>query len=159
MIKIQRTFDADLVRKVMTRPDIWATVAEDGQNIDDYSPEVEEDCWLEVSDDFLTVGLYNLHPMNGSTLEAHIQMLPEHRLDYARPSGLKFFKWIIDECPAQYHKFIVKIPALYPNVKKFVEEFGLTLEGTITKSHMKNGELVDVWFLGITKDQIKEALA
>lgn len=155
MIKVSRTWDAELVRDVMTRPDIWATVAEDGQFIDDYAVDCTGDCWLEVSDDNLTVGLYNLHPENSVTLQAHIQLLPEYRLDYARPSGKKFFEWIVNEGPKQYQKLIVKIPSIYPNVRKFVEEFGLVLEGTITKSYLKNDELVDMWILGITKDDIK----
>ena len=155
MIAIKRTFDGELIREIMTRPDIWETITEDGQNVDDYFPECEGDCWLAVSDDNLTVGLYNLHPMNGVTLEAHIQMLPEHRLDYARPSVNHFYRWFRDECPKQYQKLIVKIPSLYPNVKKFVSEFGLELEGTLTKSHLKNGELADTWLMGITREQIE----
>lgn len=159
MIKVERTHDKELIKSIITREDIWSVIAEDGQEVDDFKPECDSDCWLVVNDDNLTVGLYNLHPENRITLEAHIHILPEYRRDYAHAAGVSFFKWFMEECPEQYHKLIVKIPALYPNVRRFVEAFGLKLEGTWTESHLKDGNLVDLWLLSITKPEIGRFLS
>jgi hypothetical protein len=122
---VERTHDKALIKSVMTMPEIWEAVSEDGQDSQNFEPETESDCWLAIKDDSLTVGLYNLHPENRSTLEAHIQMIPEHRKEYSVKAGAAFLLWFAGECPAQYQKLIVKIPSLYPNVRKFVQSFGL----------------------------------
>ena len=156
MITTTRTYDAYLVRSVITRPDIWATVAEDGQDPLTYAPDVHNDCWLTMTgpDDVL-VGLYCLDQYNAVTLEIHAQVLPEHRKVYSRATGEAALAWVLENVP-QCQKVIASVPAIYPNVRDFTLQFGFRVEGTIRHSYLKDGKVHDLWLLGITRDEINE---
>ena len=138
----------------MLRPEIFATVAEDGQDPAGYEPDVQAEVWLAMTtnDDDL-VGLYNLHSRNAVTVEIHAQVLPEHRKEYSNATGLAALRWIRVNIPDCY-KVIATVPALYPNVRKFTESFGFQLEGVNRSSYLKDGEVHDQWLLGITRDEI-----
>lgn len=155
---VQRTYDSEIVREIMTHPEIWDAVAEDDFTEDKFNIDCHQDCWLLVSDGKRKIGLYNLHAMNHTTLEMHIQILPNYRRKYARKSVPLFYNWVLNEAPKQYKKLIANIPAIYKNVRDFAEENGFTLEGTYTKAYKKNGEIVDLWLLGATTEELKATL-
>lgn len=154
VIKATRTYNADLVRSIMLRPEILATVAEDGQDPADYQPDVEGDCWLVMTapDDVL-VGLYCLDARNAVTVEIHAQVLPEHRKVYSKATGEAALGWILENMP-ECHKVTASVPAIYPNVLKFTTQFGFQVEGVNRLSYLKNGKIHDQWMLGITRDEI-----
>ena len=150
-LKLERVIDKDYIKSVLSK--MWDNVCEDGHALSDFDPKVLETCWVKVGD----YGLYCLHPHNKVTLEIHAFILPEHRKEQSIKTGKEILKWIYKECE-QYKKIIAQIPALYPNVKKFCLKQGFQLEGINRLSHLKNGELVDQWLLGITRDEIEVIL-
>ena len=153
-ITVQRTNDADIVRAVMTHPDMWATVAEDGHDPDDYTPDMTGACWLVMRDGDTLIALYSLDQINAVTLEIHAQVLPKHRKEYSRATGKAALQWIVEHTDCQ--KVIAWVPALYPNVRDFTVSQGFQIEGVSRKSYLKNGELHDLTLLGITREQIGE---
>jgi RimJ/RimL family protein N-acetyltransferase len=156
-LEVRRTYDPTTIREVMTHPDIFATVAEDGQDPGDYKPDVQGSCWLRVSVDDETIGLYVLHAKNCVTLEIHTGILHEYRKEYSRESIRETLRWVVDNVP-EYQKIIAWVPTIYPNVKNFALRNGFRVEGVNRNSFLKNGEIHDQWLLGITKDGIKEYL-
>ena len=155
VMNCERTFNDRLVYSVITMPEIWSTIAEDGQNPDDFEPNCDSDCWLLMTEGSETIGLYNLHPHNSCTLEIHAHVIPEHRNRYSRDTGRAALKWIMDHSPDMYQKVIAQVPDIYPNVRKFCELNGLILEGTNRESYRKNGVLLDQYLLGITRKEIE----
>lgn len=158
-MKARRTYSVSLIKAVMLLPEIWATIAEDGQDPADFDPDVNDEIWLTMeTGEGILVGLYNLHSRNAVTVEIHAQVLPEHRKEYSRATGLAALRWIRVNLPT-CHKVIATVPALYPNVKKFTESFGFQLEGVNRASYLKEGELHDQWNLGITRGEIDDQVS
>lgn len=155
---VERTFDRELIWSIMTEPQMWETVAEDGQDPQKYVPEVEREGWLLVYDEDDIYALYRIHAMNSTTCEIHTQVLPKHRRKRSLDTGVPVLKWIYENAP-MYKKLVCWIPDIYPNVRAFAEHFGFKHEGTNRKSYMKNGELRDQWLLGITRDEIERIIA
>lgn len=153
----RRTYDAALIRSIMTRPDMWRTVAEDGQTVAEYHPDVTCVCWLRVEADGETVGLYSFNAHNSVTVEIHANILPEFRAVCSRESGLEALRWIYENAP-EYKKIISQIPVIYENVKRFTLGFGFIVEGRNRASYLKNGALHDQWLLGVTRDEVKGVL-
>lgn len=140
----------------MTRPDMWATVAEDGQQPHEYTPDVIGHCWLAMFAPDALVALYHLHAHNSVTCEIHAQVFPEYRAEYSEGTGLAALRWIYEN--TRYEKVVCWVPEIYTNVRSFAESFGFQLEGTNRKSYRKNGKLLDMWLLGITRNEIGELL-
>ena len=157
-MKVTRTYDAALITDLMTRDDIWATIAEDGQKKEEFEPNVLDECWLEMKAGETLVGVYNLHTHNGITVQIHAHVLPEHRKKNSRATGIESLRWIYDNAPV-YKKVIAEIPFCFENVKNFAESIGYQLEGVNRLSYLKNGVIVDQWRMGITRDEIKEVIA
>ena len=142
----------------MFHPDIWKTVAEDGQTQESFDPNCKGDCWLLLETNEDIIGVYNLHPHNSVTLEIHAHVLPEYRKRYSMESGDLALRWIVEEGPKQYQKVIAQIPTIYQNVIDFTLAHGFTEEGVNRLSHLKDGELLDQWLLGITRNEINQYL-
>lgn len=154
---VDRTFDQLLVWQLMTQPEMWATVAEDGHQPMDYLPDVQGEAWLLMYGEGEVYGVYRVHAMNSVTCEIHAQVVPKHRNEHALETGRLALKWIYDNAP-QYEKVICWVPEIYPNVRGFAEKFGFKLEGTNRDSYLKNGQLHDQWLLGIKRSEIGDLL-
>lgn len=152
-----RTMDIKTIHNIVTRPDIWATVAEDGQRKQEFYPDVEGECWLTLVADDTIIGVYNLHVHNAITLEIHAHVYPEFRKRYSRHTCLAVFQWIMDNAK-EYQKVVASIPAIYPNVIAFAEMMRFKHEGTNRLSYLKDGQIVDQELYGITRTEIEEAL-
>ncbi len=157
-MKATRTYNTDLVRQIMLRPEIFATCSEDGQDPADYQPDLAASCWLVMTapDDVL-VGLYVLHQRNAVTLEIHAHVLPEHRKVYSESTGRAALAWVLEHVP-DCQKIIAHVPALYPNVRDFALRQGFHNEGTNRKSFLKGGKLYDQWHLGVTREELETCL-
>jgi RimJ/RimL family protein N-acetyltransferase len=149
---ISETNDSDLIKKIATMPELWKTVAEDGINPETWSPDLTEG-WLIASDEEGFVGLYNVHPNNGTTLQIHPLIPPEIRGKRAYRSAREVLKWIFGN--TKYQKVVCQIPVIYRNVKLFAMQSGMKEEGLNRKSYLKNGKIHDQWHLGIAKQEFE----
>lgn len=156
-LNIERTFNVDLIRAVVTEPRMWETVAEDNQEPTNYVPEVESECWLHVKDNMETIGLFQFKALNAITLEVHPYILPEYRGKIANEAGRMHLQWFADNA-TRYKKLVGSIPTIYKNVKLYTLMLGYREEGINKSSYLKNGEVHDQWYLGITRDEIERRL-
>ena len=154
-MKVTRIYDDAAVRAVMIQPDMWTTVAEDGQDQDNYAPDVYGDCWLEMEADGNLVGLYQLQKRNRVLVEIHAQVLPEYRKEYSKATGQAALAWIVENLP-ECQKIIAWVPVIYQNVIDFTVGQGFTIEGLNRKSYFKNGKLHDQKLLGITRNEVEQ---
>ena len=149
---VSRTYDASVIKQIMTRPDIWKTVSEDGQKAEAFEPDMGQNCFLLISDNEV-IGLYQLKCMNGVTIELHPMVFPECRSEYGKASCQAVLQWIVDNVD-WCQKVNATIPVIYKHVKRFAKSMGFVEEGINRKSYIKDGVLVDQYLLGITREEI-----
>jgi len=149
----ERTFDAEVVKSVITSPEIWDVVSDDSMNIETYEPDPVGVVFITVtSNNGEIMGLFTLAVVNSVTLRGHIAILPEFR-KISGEIALEAARWFIENC-GEYTKIIAEIPSIFPNVMAFISRSGFNKEGVRVKSIMKGGVLHDVHLFGITKDEL-----
>ncbi len=150
-IVAKRTRDVGFIRSIVG--ELWDTVAEDGQLFEEWEPKANSECWLNISD----TAVYCLNAENSTTLLMHAHVSKSARA-YSRTFsvaiGHAVWVWVLEN--SDYQKFNCAIPVIYPNVKAYVEKMGMIEEGVNRKSYCKNGEIVDQWLMGITRDELEE---
>ena len=139
----------------MLDPDIWKTISEDGASKDDYTPDLINDLWMGAFIDDDCIGLFSFHSVTGVTLQLHVQILPEYRKDHSMEAMGKIWDWFLESVDKAFVKVTVSIPVIYQNVYKFALANGFKDEGLNRTSFKKNGQIVDQWLLGITREEIK----
>lgn len=156
MIRVFETKDTEVIKAVVWNPDIWDAIAED--NIDPYTfePDLERDVWLSVTTEPGDVlGVFNLHSMNGITIQIHAMVLPQYRKTYSKAIGEAVLKYIYKQYP-HCAKILASVPEIYPNVIRYLENRGFMHEGINRSSYEKNGKIWDQHWYGITRKEIKE---
>lgn len=146
---VDRCYDTDVVRAILTHPAIYECIAEDGTPPrEDYIPSMIGAAYVIgiVGPD--PIGLMVYHPINGITWECHVQVLPEYRKEFADEFFEKALEWAWG---MGVQKIVAQIPFLYPNVRDFDLRHGFQVEGINRKSYMKNGQIHDQWYLGIVR--------
>jgi RimJ/RimL family protein N-acetyltransferase len=152
---IERTFDAELIRRIVTRPDMWATVAEDGFSADEWTPDMAE-CWLRVTSEGELIGLYNFHVVDDDVLQIHPMILVEHRGPIAYESGREVLKWVFAN--SGYQKVVCMIPEIYRNVILFAMRCGMVKTDKVKRIYQKNGKIYDMVTLAVSRSEIEATL-
>jgi hypothetical protein len=156
MIELVAAETVEEVEAILKDPEIFERISNHGQSVDDFNAPVEEgNSYLMIHAGEDVAGLFHLHRCNGSTLEVHCNILKDHR-DKAGAAGFELMKWLDDDCPDCYVKFIAEVPKVYPEVYHFTKKFGFIDEGINRLSVVKYGELVDQWRVGITRAEVSE---
>jgi RimJ/RimL family protein N-acetyltransferase len=150
-MNVLRVFDPEVVKSILLRPEIVATIAEEG--CDDFEPDMERNIWLLMKSGDTEVGVYQIERINGITAQIHANVLPEHRKPHSKATGRAALNWVMHNLP-DIHKIIAVIPTLYPNVRDFTMSFGFVVEGVNRQSYLKDGAIHDQWILGITRPEI-----
>lgn len=149
---ISETQDSELIQSIVKLPELWETIAEDGVSLESWKPNLNEG-WLLSSDDKGFVGIYNVHPTNGVTLQIHPMMPKSTRGKRAYESAQEVLKWIFTT--TKYQKVVCEIPVIYRHIKLFAMKAGMKEEGLNRFSYLKNGKIIDQWHLGIAKQEFK----
>ena len=149
-LKANRTYDVELIWSIVFEPELWATVAED--NPPTFRPDVISEAWVLITNNDEPIGCYNLHTLNNITWQIHAFILPKHR-EHAKQSGRLILQWALENI--QFQKIQAVIPAIYPNVYHFTIHQGFSDEGLSRKSYMKDNQLHDQHYLGITKQEVE----
>ena len=145
---ISETTDIDLIKSILSNPEIYDRIADDkAPSVEDFEPVPPSDFVYYLTDDE-NIGLVFLHWKNGVALEGHVHVLKEHR-DKAMTFSEKALKWIWKNTGAL--KIVVSIPSIYPDVVRFVEKNGFEREGLRRGSYMKNGVLCNQVLLGLSR--------
>lgn len=152
MIHLVRSNDAEEVEKVLRDPEIFGRISEDGHKVDDYKVDMSN-CYLLIMNGEEIIGVWCLYPLNRSTLTLHCNIIKQYR-EHGKEAGRLILKWFSDESPEQYQKLNAEIPMCYPEVYYFTKSFGFEDEGINRLSISKQGQLVDQWRLGITRDEV-----
>ena len=140
---VQRTLDVGACLAILTNPEIFDLISEDGATFNDLDVDVIKHYWLSISDDDL-IGVVQLKPITSSCYEGHIHILKEHRKTHSKAAGDGVIAWCKDNLKGTLY---AHTPANCKNVINFLEKFEFTNTGAIPKAWKKNGELNDLAIL------------
>jgi hypothetical protein len=146
---VERCYDVEVVRAILTHPAIYECIAEDGTPpSEDFMLQLEGIACIVGIVGSEPIGVMIYHPINGITWECHVQVLPEYRKQYADEFLEKALDWAFG---MGVKKIVAQIPFLYPNVKDFGFRHGFEVEGINKQSYLKNGQIHDQWYLGLVR--------
>lgn len=146
---VERTHDMRLVSEIMHHPAIWPHIHDDG--VKEYQPvDLDELYWLKVVDDE-TIGAFLVHPNNSVCYEVHTCILPDAWGNKAKKASQLLLKWVFENTVCM--KLVTHVPAYNKLAKRFAKNAGMKEEGINRQSFLRNGELLDQYLLGITKQE------
>jgi len=147
------TTDMELVRAIMTEPDIWERAAEDGVEMETWYPGYDSmTAWLLCIENESIVGVILMHTDTSVSIKMHPYLRKEHR-SKGRDMMRSFYEWFLKNTDS--NKINVTIPINQRKVVNFSLKVGFKKEGICRQSHMKGGELHDIQHLGITRSEIE----
>jgi len=147
---IEPTSDLDLIKSILTDPDLYKAMNQDGsKDITEFKVVTKNVSYLLISEES-PIGLIILHPDSRVSYRLHIAILPKHR-KHSEKAGKDGLNWIFTN--TSIRKINAEIPTVHQNVIKFTEKNGFTREGTRRKSYLKDGQIWDVALYGITREE------
>ena len=159
-VRIEECYDMDYVEEVLCDGEMWKRIAEDDQDIEDFTTEAINDNWrfLELLTPDGSIGMFILHPVNVTTCKIHAHVLKKFREKYAVEAGWAMMWWMNNHLPVRVRKIIAEIPTVHQDVYHYTKKFGFIDEGVNRKSILIDGEVVDQYYLGITREEIELCL-
>ena len=143
-IRLEQTDDRELAARVITDPEMWGRVSEDGQKREAFAAaDIPED-WIIVAvrTPHGTAGVYLLHEPEPGIWQLHANILEPFRSRYAAESGAAIMAWMDEHLPGSAEVAMAVIPVTYPDVMAFAERHGFTDIGETTPT-TKHGEEVE----------------
>jgi hypothetical protein len=140
---VQRTLDVGVCLFILTNPEIFDLISEDGATYNDIHVDVIKDYWLSIYDEEL-IGVVQIKPITSSCYEGHIHILKEHRKNHSKESGERIIAWCKDNLSGTMYAYT---PEYCKNVTRFLESFGFLNTGVLPKAWKKNGQLNDLTIL------------
>lgn len=139
---VTRTLDVGACLEVLTNPDIFESISEDGATEKDLKIDVQNHIWLEIFEDENLIGVVQFKPMFTKCFEAHIHILPEYRKE-SKEAGRLICNWLKENLSETL--IYTTIPIICENVKNYLMSFGFKQVGYLEKAFSKNNKLVDMW--------------
>ena len=149
-MKIRISDDAEEIRGILTHPDIYAVISSDlAPPAQHYIVDMNEKVFLVGYVDEKPIGVMIFYPCGDVACWCHIQVLPEYRKEHAFAFGKMAVQWAWDSLAIA--KLVAQIPAIYPNVIRFAEMHDFEIEGINKRSYLKDGQLIDQYYLGLAR--------
>ena len=147
-----RSHDMELVRVVLTHPQIYPWITDDScPPAKEFQPVDHPQFWYvivrEAPDEVL--GLWMLVPQNEICWEIHTCLLPKAWGTTAREAAAEFLQWVWKNTSCW--RLITNVPVNNRLAFRFAKAAGMTVFGLNEKSFLKNDEALDQIMLGITK--------
>jgi len=151
-VMINRSFDYDLIRKIITNPKIYPMSSDDKSPPPNQyrPPENELIYYLIPEDSGKPLGVFVCVPQNVICYEIHTCLLPEAWGGLAKQAAEHLISWMFERTDCK--KLITNVPAYNRLALRFAKAAGLVEFGVNSKSYLKNGLLHDQIMLGIEKE-------
>lgn len=149
-LKVYRTHDMWDVREIIQDPRISKHLSDEG-SVGEAAIDSPVLYWLMVEYKEEPSGVFLFHPHNAITYEVHTAILPPLWGELAKQAAFMARQWIFTQTPCR--KLITHVPEYNKLALRFAKQGGLKLEGVNRKSYLFNGELMDQYLLGITKEE------
>lgn len=147
-IRIEPTNNMDTVKMVITHPQIYPYVTDDGSPpVEEYEPSANAAHLLVWCGSDL-LGLFVLVPQNSVTVEVHTCLMPIARGERAAAAAKELIRWVWSN--TTFKRLVTNVPGYNRLALRFALAAGMTKYGTNTRSYMKNGVLWDQIMLGLS---------
>lgn len=148
-MRLTRTRDMALVASILAHPAIWPHIRDDGCD-EPTAIDAESLHWMLVEDGE-PLGVFLVHAHNLVCYEMHTCLLPKAWGAKAAQAAQMLLRWAFTDLPCQ--KMVTNVPAYNRAALRFAKAGGMTQEGINRASFLRDGELMDQIFLGITKKE------
>ncbi len=149
-LRIARTSDPALIRKMLTHPKVFRWLFEDGADPEDFSPAISPLIWYLVAMvDGKPVGMFVFEPRTSVQYLVTLAIWPD-RWPLAVPAFKLAIQYAFDNIGAE--SIIGEIPADNPHAPRLAKNAGFSVYGLARKAFRRRGELQDVRILGVSKD-------
>jgi RimJ/RimL family protein N-acetyltransferase len=156
VIHFERSFDYELIRRIMTHDKIWPHISDDGSPpASEYRPLESELSWYVVVRDIYpdagpeeVLGLWMLHPQNSICWEVHTCLLPTAWGDRGQRAARMLPTWIWENTNCR--RIVTNVPTTNRLALHFAVKAGMTIFGVNQASFLKHGTLCDQVCLGIS---------
>lgn len=152
---LERTFDYDLVKYIVTHPKIYGRIGDDGSPApDDWQPIQSDAVWyVLVKDETTVLGVFTLIPKNLVTYELHTCLLPEAWGVRASMAATELRMWVWDQIP-QVQRVITTVPEENSLALRFAKKAGMKSYGFNPDSFLHHGKLMGEHLLGISRRDV-----
>ena len=130
-------------------------IYEDGEVFDISTVDILREYWIGIELNGNTIACYRVHPMGRILWQLHARVLPEYREKFSIKATTMAFKWAAKNIP-DLNKIVCFIPDAHPNVAAHAIQIGLTLEGSLEASYLKNNKIIRQDIYSITKEKINK---
>lgn len=151
-IDIFRITDFNIPLIILDDPQIKKEIYEDGARLT--IPDLVGEYWLSAHLKEHIIGCYRVHAMGGILWQIHARILPKYRQMHAQRATKAAFLWCYKNIP-DIKKIMAFVPIVHPNVALHAKISGMTLDGTIKESYLKNGKAVDQQIYSISTEKIE----
>ncbi|MDM7995639.1 MAG: GNAT family protein [Acidobacteriota bacterium] len=155
MIEFERTYDSELVKRIMTHPRVYPSISDDFcPEASDFEPNMHPSIWYVLArDGEQLLGLWMFVPQNAICWEVHTCLLPEAWGRRALEAVMALHDWVWQNTPCL--RVITNVPRYNTLALRFAQKAGLGIFGKNWSSFMKHGVLHDQIMLGISKPEGK----
>jgi len=157
-IKIELCEDSHAIYDFLVNDaELFARISESGESVEDYS---NADfigmlaLGISIGDDLAALITFNA--LNRTTVNVHMNVKSEHRKTVAGIAGKALLNFVAHD--TNFQKAVASIPVIYYDVLKYSKRLGFNIEGINKQSTLKNGELTDCYYVGITRSEMIEKL-
>lgn len=148
-MQFRRTFDPDLIRRVIMHPKISKWMFEDGAEVAETIPTPENVWYVCALDGRKLIGLFAFEPRTSVKYMVHVAIAPDQ---WARAT--EAFKGVIDW--AWQHigmeRIGGEIPADNAHALRLAKKAGFALVGTEPGAFRRGGELRDIRIVSLGKE-------
>jgi len=151
MIRFERSFDYELVRRVMTNPAIYPHISDDGSPLaGEYRPIEHEAIWYVAAyDGDELLGIWMFCPQNAVCWEVHTCLLPSAWGERGQIAArlLPLWIWANTNC----RRIVSNVPTTNRLALHFAAKAGMRLFAVNEASYLKYGQLCDQAMFGLSK--------
>lgn len=153
-VTFERTFDYELVKRIVTHPRIYPHVADDfAAKPEDWQATENDSIWYVLAKECAEVlGLFIFIPQYAICWDVHTCLLPLSYGAKAKEAGKGIIEWIWANTPCL--RITTVVPEYNRLALKFAQASGLICFGVNPKSYMKNGKLWNLIQLGLSKPDL-----
>lgn len=149
----RRTEDYDLVRRIVTHPQLWPHVSDDASGrAEDYQPPRDRDSWyVLVRDAGELLGMF-VFRMRPEYAEVHTCLLPDAWGARALQAAREVIGWLFTtavDCP----RILTAVPTPNRLALRLARKAGLRERGRFYGVYQKNGVAFDEIVLGIEREE------
>ena len=153
MISLKRTFDYELVKRIVTHPEVYPYLADDGSPTPEDYRAIEHEAiyYVLVERDDVPVGVLLFVPQNAVCYEGHTALLPEVWGEGGK-IGQLVIEWMFANTPCR--RIVGNAPLFNHRALQYAKKAGMQPFGVNAKSYLKDGVLYDQIVLGISKEDV-----